>query len=79
PGSFDPVTKGHLDILQRASKLFDKIIVVVVINSEKVPSFTADERAAMIRLAAADITNMEVDTFSGLLMDYVREKGAVAV
>ena len=79
PGSFDPVTKGHLDILQRASKLFDKIIVVVVINADKKPSFSAAERVEMIKRATADIKNMEVDTFSGLLMDYVRERGAIAV
>lgn len=79
PGSFDPVTKGHLDILQRASKLFDKIIVVVVINPEKRPSFSAEERVEMIRRTTTDIPNLEVDTFSGLLMDYAREKGAAAV
>ncbi|RPF47997.1 phosphopantetheine adenylyltransferase [Hydrogenoanaerobacterium saccharovorans] len=79
PGSFDPVTKGHLDIIHRASKLFDKIIVVVVINPDKHPSFSAEERMDMIRRATTDIPNMEVDNFSGLLMDYVRDKGAVAI
>lgn len=79
PGSFDPVTKGHLDILQRASKLFDKIIAVVVVNADKKPSFSAEERMEMIKRATADIPNLEVDIFAGLLMDYVREKGAVAV
>lgn len=79
PGSFDPVTKGHLDILHRAAKLFDKIIVVVVINPEKKVSFTAEERMDLIRRVTQGIPNIEVDMFSGLLMDYVRDKNAVAV
>lgn len=79
PGSFDPVTKGHLDILHRAAKLFDKIIVVVVINPEKSVSFTAEERMELIRRVTWGIKNIEVDMFSGLLMDYVRDKNAVAV
>lgn len=79
PGSFDPVTKGHLDILHRAAKLFDKIIVVVVINPEKKVSFTAEERMDLIRRVTQGIPNIEVDMFSGLLMDYVRNKNAVAV
>ncbi|WP_312643003.1 pantetheine-phosphate adenylyltransferase [Hydrogenoanaerobacterium sp.] len=79
PGSFDPITKGHLDIIHRASKLFDKIIVVVVVNPDKHPSFSAEERMDMIRRATTDIPNMEVDHFSGLLMDYVHNKGAVAI
>lgn len=79
PGSFDPVTKGHLDILHRAAKLFDKIIVVVVINPEKKVSFTEEERMDLIRRVTQGIPNIEVDMFSGLLMDYVRDKNAVAV
>ncbi|MBC8547141.1 pantetheine-phosphate adenylyltransferase [Clostridiaceae bacterium NSJ-31] len=79
PGSFDPITKGHLDIINRASKLFDRIIVLVVVNVEKHPSFTTEERVELIRRATAGIPNMEVDTFSGLLMDYVRDKNAVAI
>lgn len=79
PGSFDPVTKGHLDIISRAAKLFDRVIVVVVVNTEKKPSFTAEERAEMIRRITADMGNVEVDTFSGLLMDYARDAGATAV
>lgn len=79
PGSFDPVTKGHLDIILRASKLFDKIIVLVVINPDKTPSFTVTERMEMIRRATTEIDNMEIDCFSGLLMDYVQEKGALAI
>ena len=80
PGSFDPVTKGHLDIVSRASKLFDRVIVLVVINAAKSPSFTPEERMQMIRDAIGDnLPNVEVDTFSGLLADYVRDVGAVAI
>ena len=79
PGSFDPVTKGHLDIISRASKLFEKVIVMVVINAEKKPSFSVEERVEMIRRAACGLPNVEVDTFSGLLMDYARAVGATAV
>ncbi len=80
PGSFDPVTKGHLDIVTRASKLFDRVIVLVVINAAKTPSFTPEERVRMIREVIGDsLPNVEVDTFSGLLADYVRDVGAVAI
>ena len=80
PGSFDPVTKGHLDIITRASKLFDRVIVLVVINAAKTPSFTPEERVRMIREVIGDsLSNVEVDTFSGLLADYVRDAGAVAI
>ena len=79
PGSFDPVTLGHLDIIGRASRLFDKVIVVVAVNSEKHPSFSLEERVEMIRKTTRNLPNVEVDTFSGLLMDYVQEKEAVAV
>lgn len=79
PGSFDPVTKGHLDIIGRAARLFERVIVVVVVNAEKSPSFTVEERADMIRRATAELGNVEVETFSGLLMDYARHVGATAV
>ena len=79
PGSFDPVTKGHLDIIGRAARLFERVIVVVVVNAEKSPSFTVEERADMIRRATAELGNVEVETFSGLLMDYARDVGATAV
>lgn len=79
PGSFDPVTKGHLDIITRASKLFDRVIVVVVVNAAKTPSFSPEERMQMIAKVTADLPNVEVDTFSGLLAEYVREKGAIAI
>lgn len=79
PGSFDPITKGHQDIIRRASMLFDKVIVVVSANAEKKPIFSLDERAEMIAMVCRDYTNVEVDKFSGLLVDYVREKSAVAI
>ena len=73
PGSFDPVTKGHLDIVTRASKLFDRVIVLVVINAAKKPSFTPEERAQMIReVIGNSLPNVEV-------ADYVRDVGAVAI
>lgn len=80
PGSFDPITLGHLDIIRRSTKLFDKVIVVVMVNYHKPSScFTAKERVEMIRRVTKDIPNVEVDTYGGLLADYVRQKGAVAV
>ena len=79
PGSFDPITLGHLDIIKRAAKLFDKVIVLVVINPNKHPAFTSDERVEMIKKAVADLENVSVDSYKGLLIDYVREKGATAI
>jgi len=80
PGSFDPITKGHLDIITRASKLFDKVIVLVVINAAKQFSFTQDERTALHRQVIGDsLPNVEIDSYDGLLANYVKEKGAVAI
>jgi pantetheine-phosphate adenylyltransferase len=80
PGSFDPVTIGHLNIIQRASKLFDKVIVVVMINSRKNNGmFTPEERMDFLRRSTAHIENVEVDFYDGLLADYVVKKGAVAI
>ena len=79
PGSFDPITLGHLDIIKRASKLFDQVIVLVVVNPDKAPSFTPEERMEMIRLATAVIGNITVDSYDGLLIDYVRRTGAAAI
>lgn len=80
PGSFDPLTIGHLDIIKRSAKLFDKVIVVVMRNfSKNVGSFTTEERVDFIKRCTADLPNVSVDTYSGLLADYVREKGASAV
>ena len=76
PGSFDPITLGHLDIIQRAALMFDKVIVAVLVNPGKNPSFTAEERLGMIRRAVADIPNVEAECFDGLLADYVRMRNA---
>lgn len=79
PGSFDPVTNGHLDIIHRAATLFDRVIVVVMTNSSKTPVFTKQERVEFIRRCTADIPNVEVDHFGGLLAEYVKEKHATAI
>ncbi|MEE1393087.1 MAG: pantetheine-phosphate adenylyltransferase [Negativibacillus sp.] len=79
PGSFDPITKGHMDIIRRAQTLFDRVIVLVVINAQKNPSFSPQERAELIRRSVEGIDGIEVDSFDGLLVDYVREVGACAI
>jgi len=80
PGSFDPLTIGHLDIITRSSKLFDKVIVVVMRNPNKdVGSFTTEERVDFIKRCTKNLPNVSVDSYAGLLADYVREKGASAV
>ena len=77
PGSFDPITNGHLDIIRRASKLFDKLIVAILNNSSKKPLFTVEERTMQIKKACSDIINVDVDYFStGLLVDYLKLKNA---
>jgi len=76
PGSFDPVTNGHLDLIQRASNLFDRLVVAVLVNPEKDPLFSPQERVKMLDLVVAHLPNVEVDTFEGLLVDYARSKGA---
>lgn len=79
PGSFDPVTNGHLDIIKRASKIYDHVVVGVLDNLNKKPLFTALERASMIMKVVADIDNVSVDIFSGLLVDFVKQKNADVV
>jgi pantetheine-phosphate adenylyltransferase len=80
PGSFDPITFGHLDIINRSLKIFDEVIVAVADNPAKKALFTADERVALIREVLAQHSERTVvDTFSGLLMDYVRKKGATII
>lgn len=79
PGSFDPVTNGHKDIIARASRLFDKVIVLVSVNAVKHPSFTTDERVAMLRAVTTEFSNVTVDTDDGLLVDYVKKVGAAAI
>lgn len=80
PGSFDPITVGHLDIINRTARLFDKVIVVVMINARKASGmFTPEERVDLIRRSVKDIPNVEVDFYDGLLAEYVEKKGAVAI
>ncbi len=79
PGSFDPVTLGHLDIIRRSCKLFDKVIVAVLDNPMKKTAFTAEERMDMIQRCTRNLPQVEVDSFHGLLAEYARQKQAVAV
>jgi len=79
PGSFDPVTMGHLDIITRASGLFDEVIALVIVNPAKEPSFTPQERVNMLEKSTAHLKNVSVDHHHGLLVDYIRDKGAIAI
>lgn len=76
PGSFDPITLGHLDIINRSSKMVDKLIIGVLRNRSKHPLFSADERVGLIKMVTSDIDNVTVESFDGLLVDYARSKGA---
>lgn len=78
-GSFDPVTNGHLDIIQRASRLFDRVIVLVAVNQDKQSCFTAEQRRTMLQKATADLEGVEVQFFSGLLVDYIRQHRVYAI
>jgi pantetheine-phosphate adenylyltransferase len=80
PGSFDPLTRGHLDVIERASTIFDRVLVAVVVNPQKRdPLFTLDERKQMIRDAIAHLPNVDVEHFRGLLADFVRGRGATVI
>jgi pantetheine-phosphate adenylyltransferase len=79
PGSFDPVTFGHLDIIKRASKVFDKVYVCVLNNSSKKPLFTVEERVEMIKEVTREFGNVEVEEFHGLLIDYAHSKNASSI
>ncbi len=79
PGSFDPVTNGHIDIIVRGLKIFDRIIVGILNNPEKNPLFTVTERKAMLEASLKSFANVEVDTFDGLLVDYALQRGAQAI
>lgn len=79
PGSFDPLTNGHLDIITRASKCFDRLYIVVFENTEKDPMFTADERVSMMQEACRALSNVEVDRSSGLLVSYAHARGATVI
>jgi pantetheine-phosphate adenylyltransferase len=79
PGSFDPLTNGHLDIVQRAARLFDRVIVAVAKNESKSPLFDMAERLALARESVAGLGNVEIDSFDGLLVEYVERQGGQAV
>jgi len=79
PGSFDPVTNGHIDILEKTSKLFDRIIIAVVHNVGKNALFSLNERVNLIKESTSHISNVEVESFSGLLVNYVKQKEACAI
>lgn len=79
PGSFDPITNGHLDVIERAAKLFDRVIVTVAVNSSKDPLFTKDQRQEQITEAVAALGNVEVSAFDGLLVNFARDQKAQAI
>jgi len=79
PGSFDPVTNGHLDIIERAARLFPRVHVAVAVNSSKSPLFTCEERVAMLRETCRHLPNVTVGSFEGLLVEYAEKAGAVAI
>lgn len=79
PGSFDPVTLGHLDIISRASKMFDRVLVAVLVNSAKTPCFSIEERMALLKEAVAGLDNVEIVSFDGLLANYCRQQKVDAI
>ena len=79
PGSFDPVTKGHLDVVERARKLFDEVIVAVAYNENKQPLFNVDDRVRMLREALGDIENVRVEVMAGLLVEFAASQQAIAI
>ncbi len=76
PGTFDPITNGHSDLVQRAARLFDRVVLAIAVSPTKAPTFTLEERMAMARVVLADLKNVEVLGFDGLLVDYARTVGA---
>jgi len=79
PGSFDPITSGHLNIIRRAANIFDKLIVCVMVNAAKAPMFSREERVEMIRSVIGDLPNVEVDASDELLAEYARRKGSCVI
>lgn len=79
PGSFDPLTNGHVDIIERGARLFDRIVVAILVNQEKEPLFSMSERTEIARAVFKNLPNVEVDTFHGLLVDYVERRGAQVI
>lgn len=79
PGSFDPVTLGHLDIIKRSAKMVDKLVIGVLNNSKKTPVFSVEERKSMLEKVTKDIPNVQVEAFQGLLVDFVKEQNATVI
>ena len=79
PGSFDPCTNGHLDIIERSSSIFEKVIVAILVNSSKTPTFTVEERVELLKAATAHIPNVEVMCFNGLLAQFAEQQGAKVI
>jgi pantetheine-phosphate adenylyltransferase len=79
PGSFDPVTNGHFDLIQRSAALFDKVVVAILRNTDKIPLFTVEERVEMLEEAIRDLPNVSVTSFAGLLVDYAEQLGASVI
>lgn len=79
PGSFDPITNGHLDVIERASHLFDEVVIAVLVNNSKSSLFTIEERIVLARDSVKHLSNVKVDMWSGLLVDYCRENGVDAI
>ena len=79
PGSFDPVTHGHIDIVARAARLFDEVVVGVLVNPAKQGLFTVDERVSMLREVTSDLSGVRVESFEGLLVDFCRDRGITAI
>ena len=79
PGSFDPPTNGHLDLIQRGSKIFEELVVAILRNSEKSPMFSVAERAEMLRQLTSELSNVRIDTFDGLMVEYAKSMNAVCV
>jgi pantetheine-phosphate adenylyltransferase len=79
PGTYDPVTNGHLDIVARAASVFDRVIVAVLVNPGKQPMFSLEERLAMLKESTSELSGIEVDSFEGLLVDYARARSVAAI
>jgi pantetheine-phosphate adenylyltransferase len=79
PGSFDPLTNGHLDVIERASKLFDRVVVAIAVNEDKRPLFALRERRELVAQSIGHLKNVEADTFAGLLVDYVERRSGQAI
>ena len=79
PGTFDPITNGHIDLVRRAAKLFDKVVISIAMSARKQPLFTLEERVNLAQQALSDVPNVEVEGFEGLLADYAKQRGATVL